>query len=102
MAARSKILYDKTEIIVVDTSGKRAVALNLTYDKVVSIQFDNSTVTKLFKKVPSEKITITVRGRENPVVFYQAEEAQFWDEYKRDLQKFVKDNRISFRNNLAG
>ncbi|MGI5900341.1 MAG: hypothetical protein ACOX8S_10540 [Christensenellales bacterium] len=96
----SKILYDKTEIVVVDLSGKRAQALNLTYDKIVSIQFDNSTFSKLFKKVPSEKITITIRGRETPVVFFEELEKKYWDQYKSDLTKFAKDNRISFRNNL--
>ena len=35
-----KILYDKTEIIVVDETGKRPALLNLTYDKIISISFD--------------------------------------------------------------
>ena len=98
----SKILYDKTEIIAVDLSGKRAQALNLTYEKIISIQFDNDTVSKLFKKVPSEKISITIRGREAPLVYYQVEEKGYWDQYKNDLTKFAKDNRVSFRNNLQG
>ena len=96
----SKILYDKTEIIVVDLSGKRAQALNLTYDKIVSIQFDNATVSKLFKKIPCEKITITIRGKEAPIVYFEADEKKNWEQYKTDLTKFAKDNKISFRNNL--
>ena len=96
----SKILYDKTEIIVVDLSGKRAQAHNLTYDKIVSIQFDNATVSKLFKKIPSEKITLTIRGKETPIVFFEVDEKKYWDQYKTDLTKFAKDNKISFRDNL--
>lgn len=101
MAPRSKILYDKTEIVFVDLSGKKAKVHNLTYDKIVSIQFDNTTVRKLFKSVPSEKLSISIRTQEAPLVLYQVDEKPFWDEYKANLTKFAKDNRVSFHNNLA-
>ena len=100
MAPRTKIIFDKTEIVVMDTSGKKAQVLNLTYEKIVSIQFDATVVKQLFSSKPTEKITITIRGREKPLVFFKHQEASFFDEYKVGLEKFAKDNRVSFRNNL--
>ena len=93
-----KILYDKTEIIVVDETGKRPALLNLTYDKIVSIAFDNCKEGVM--KKPSEKISITVRGKEVPLVYYKGKEKEKFDKYKEILTKFAKDNKISFYNNL--
>ena len=102
MASRPKITCDKTEIVFFDTSGKRARVVNLTYDKIVSIQFDNSSVKKLFglKTVPSKKISITVRGASNPLVLFEADEKEYWEQYKKEVSAFCKDNRVSFHNNL--
>ncbi|HIR35284.1 MAG TPA: hypothetical protein IAC91_04210 [Candidatus Faecimorpha stercoravium] len=93
-----KIMYDKTEIIVVDETGKRPALLNLTYDKITSIAFDKCK-EGLFGK-PSEKISITVRGKEKPLVYYKGKEKEKFDRYKEMLTKFAKDNKVSFYNNL--
>lgn len=94
-----KIMYDKTEIIVVDETGKRPALLNLTYDKVISIAFDKCK-EGLFKK-DSEKISITARGKEKPLTYYKGKEgAEKFERYKEMLTKFAKDNKISFYNNL--
>ncbi len=94
-----KILYDKTEIIVVDETGKRPALLNLTYDKIISISFDKCK-EGLFGK-PSEKISITVRGKEKPLEYFRGKEGQEkFDRYKEMLVKFCKDNKVSFYNNL--
>jgi len=102
MAIDNKILFDKTEIVFIDTYGKRTATLNLTYDKIVSVQFENSTYRKLFKVVPSEKIKLTIRGREEPLYLLEArEKAEYWQGYKDGLAKFCKDNRVSFHNDLT-
>ena len=93
-----KIMYDKTEIIVVDETGKRPALLNLPYDKITSIAFDKCK-EGLFGK-PSEKISITVRGKEKPLVYYKGKEKEKFDRYKEMLTKFAKDNKVSFYNNL--
>lgn len=100
MAGKSKISFDKTEIVVTDTTGKQVQMLNLTYDKIISIQFEKCTARKLFKNIDSEKIIMKVRNRLDPIEFYKYKEGAFFDEYKAGLEKFAKDNRISLYNNL--
>jgi hypothetical protein len=96
------IMFDKTEIIVVDDSGKRAQIVSLTYDKIVSIQFDLiETKVSLFKKGPSDAIIITIRGRETPIVFVRVRNREFFDDYMAGMEKFAKDNRITLYNKLA-
>jgi len=100
MAAKRDLMFDKTEIIVVDRGGGRPQVLNLTYDKIISIQFDKATARKLFSSIPTEKISITIRGRENPTVLFKHTQADFWEEYKAGIEKFTKDNRITSHNYL--
>jgi hypothetical protein len=103
MAISEKIMFDKTEIIFVDLSGKKAQALNLTYEKIISVRFDKTKVKSLFSSKDSERISITVRGKEQPLVLLQVKEKpDYWQGYKDGLTKFCKDNRISFYNELAG
>ena len=100
MAKKERILFDKTEIVAVVVNGKSVQVLNLTYDKIVSIQFDKAVARGLFGSKPSEKITITVRGREAPVVYLKHKEGDFFEGYKAGLAKFAKDNKISFHDGL--
>jgi len=102
MANRYKLTCDKTEINAVypvDRKGKLD-RISLTYDKVISISFDKCTERKFFKKVDSEKISLRVRGRMEPIEYYKLEEGEHFESYKRDFEKFAKDNRITFYNNL--
>ena len=101
MAKKSKIVFDKTEIIVMDTSGSRARLHNLTFDKIVSIRFDNENVRILLATKPTEVITITVRGEENPIKLYRNKEEEFFEGYKTGLEEFAKTHRITFYNNLT-
>jgi hypothetical protein len=102
MAAKNKISFDKTEICVLDESGKRPMIFNLTYDKIPSIQFDHATmpVMGIFKK-PTDRIMIQVRNREQPIFLYRLKEEQYFDEYITGLRKFAKENRITLHDYLA-
>ena len=93
-----KIMFDKTEIIVVDETGKRPALLNLTYDKITSVAFDPCK-EGLFGK-PSEKIVITTKGGKN-LTYFKGKEKDRFDFYKENLTKFCKDNKVSFYNNLT-
>ena len=99
MAAKSKILFDKTEVIMLETEGKPQIH-NLTYDKIISIQFDKANAKKLFKAIPTEKISVMVRGKEKPIIYFLHKEGDFFADYKTGLEKFAHDNRITFHNNL--
>ena len=99
MAKTDPILIDKTELIL--ASGNGSETINAAYDKIIRIEIRKCEETKLFKKIPSEQIVITVRGREDPVVFYRTKVGEeLFDGYKTALQKFAKDNRVSFASNL--
>ena len=106
--AQESIVFDKTEIAVMAVTpvpgqpGKTNVKmLHLTYDQITNIQFDKVTVRGLFGSKPSEKITLAVKGRANPVEIFKHKEGKFFEGYKTGLEKFAKDNRITFRNNLG-
>ena len=93
---------DKTEMIVAIMVENKTEFINLTYDKITRILLDSCMETQmLFKKVPSEKIEITVRNREFPIVFTKIKDKEYFDEYKQELEKFAKANRITFVNNLS-
>ena len=101
MADHYKLTCDTTEINAVYGDKKGNLArISLTYDKVISVSFDRCEERKLFKKVPSEKISLRVRGMEEPIEYYKLREGANFESYKRDFEKFAKDNRITFYNNL--
>lgn len=101
MATKQKITFDKTEISVYDDGGKQPVILNLTYERITSIQFDHGQMPFMgvFKK-PSDRIMLQVRGRETPVILYKLREGEKFDEYVEGLRKFAKDNRITLHDYL--
>ena len=99
MAVR-RINCDKTEIIVMVEGRKRVRMLNLTYEQITRIQFDKFEERRfLFFKVPSEKITIVTGKRNEPIVYTKIKEKKYFDQYKEELRKFVKDNSVSFVDN---
>lgn len=99
--ARQQIMFDKTEIVAGFPAGKRYQVLNLSYDDIQRIQFDPAEERKLFKKVPSEKITIITGKHAQPIVYGKLKHAQFWDMYKQKLQEFAERNHITFVSNLS-
>jgi len=100
LMARDKIVFDKTEVVLTDTYGKRVVTHNLTFEKIVNIRFDNVKVRNVLWMVPTRRIAITVRGRENPIVIYEFKDKEYFERYMDGLRKFAKDNRISFYDEL--
>lgn len=101
MAKKNKITFDKTEVCILDDSGKRQAILNLSFERITSIQFDHGSMPfmGIFKK-PSDRIVVTVRGLENPCILYSAREGENFQGYVDGLRKFAKDNRITLRDNL--
>lgn len=96
---QDRIIPDKTEIVVIDISGKIPKGINLSYDKILRITF-NPCVEGFFKK-PSQKIIIDVNGRPAPFEFYRKQEGeQRFDNYIDMLTTFANDNNITLINNL--
>lgn len=99
MAGRH-IICDKTEIILNYQDNKKYKVINLTYDQITRISFEPCTEFKLFRRVPSEKITIVTKKVENPIVYTKLKHQNLFEAYKEELAKFAKDNRITFFNSL--
>ena len=97
--ARRNINFDRTEVVIGFNDGKRFSVLNLQYSDIQRIQFDSFSEMKLFRKVPSEKISITTAKRAEPIVYTRGKNAQFWDEYKAGFRKFAENNSITFADN---
>ena len=97
--ANRKMNFDKTEIVIGFDGGKRFEIINLPYSDIQRIQFDKVVERKLFKKVPSEKISIFTGKRAGPIVYTMLDNKQFWDEYKTGLAKFATNNHLTFEDN---
>lgn len=95
---QDRIIPDKTEIVVIDTSGKIPRGVNLPYHKILRIAF-NPCVEGFFKK-PSQRITIDVNGGGSYEFFRLKEGAARFDNYLDILTTFAKDNKITLINNL--
>lgn len=97
--ASPKIMFDKTEIVakaivVNETNKKKAKLLRLSADSFSKISFVPCKARKLFKKVDSEKIVLTLRGYARPVEYSKKTNAAFYDSYKDGFAKFAKDNNV--------
>ncbi len=101
MAKRPRLTVDKTELVYIDTSGKRAAVRNLPYDKIQRIQFRPIEERKFFKKVPSECIEIFASGTEKPYVLKKSEHEPFFEGYKEKIKKFAENNHRTFQNDLT-
>ncbi|MGI6040504.1 MAG: hypothetical protein GX257_07105 [Clostridiales bacterium] len=98
--ARDHLLCDKTEIVVTVLMGNQWRNVNITADKIKRIQFDKCKERVfLFKTVDSEKITIEYSPSEIPIVIYKQKEKKFFDDYKTRLEKFAKNNILTFIDN---
>ncbi len=97
----AKIMCDKTEMVVIDESSSRRTMGRIRYDQLINITFDPCTERGFLKEIPSEKITLNLKGREEPLVYFKAKDKDNWDMYKQQLRKFCKDNRISLYDNLT-
>ena len=97
---KPEINIDKSEIVFLDTSGKRARVCNLTYEQIMRIQFSPHVRVGLFGRKESEKIEIFSKNRQQPYVFPATKHQPFFEDYKRKLAEFAKRNFVTFANEL--
>ncbi len=97
--ARRHINFDKTEIVLGFAAGKKYHVLNLSYADVQRIQFDTCTESKLFRKLPSEKITVQTGKYGEPITYTKLKHEPYWEEYKKGFSKFAAGNTITFVDN---
>ena len=94
--AKVRMVFDKTEMIVSYKDGNAYSTMNLQYSDVINIKIDKCVEGKLFFKKDSERIDITTRKREQPFTYFKHAESPNFDGYKKELEDFAKNNRITF------
>ena len=94
------VMCDKTELVLVVLEKKKAVTLNVRYDEIQSIRFQPCKEFKFLSKVDSEKIVIATSKYPKPVVYTKRKEKKYFEKYKTELEKFAKNNNITFYNDL--
>ena len=101
MAAPRRIFTDKTEIVFMVPTKNKVVRKSLTAKEIVRIQFDKCK-ENILGIIPrdSESITIVSGKLGSPIVYKKFENKKFFNAYKTELEKFTKDNKVSFTNNL--
>jgi hypothetical protein len=98
--AKNHLICDKTEIIVTVLMGNQWRNVSITADKIKRIQYDKCTEkVSLFKTGDSEKISIEFSPSPMPVVIFKQKEKEFFDSYKEQLEKFAKNNHLTFVDN---
>ncbi len=96
-----KIMCDMTEMVVIDESSSRRVMMRIVYNQITNIAFDPCKETGFLREIDSEKISITLKNRLEPLVYYKSKDKEHWEGYKAQIRKFCKDNRVSLYDNLA-
>ena len=94
---RPCIMVDKTEIVIAVEGKKRWSSHNLTYDTINRIQFGTDYVRKLFRKVPVRSIRIFSSRLPQPATYLESKHKEYFEEYRRKLAEFARNNRISFQ-----
>ncbi len=101
--ARPHILFDGTELVLLQMIKNKVAIVNLQHSNISRIQFDTIKEFSFFRRVPSESIRIFTNISHVPYRYTRKTEKTFWEEYKKKLTQFAKDNNtISFSDNTTG
>jgi len=101
MADSRRIYTDRTELMLMYLDGNQYKAANLNRDQIVRIQLDEFKERRFIIKVPSERIQIVAKNMSKPIVYTKLREKKHFDEYKSILEKYAKENRVTFINNIG-
>ena len=98
--AQKWVMVDKAELVLLVPMKNSVKNYNLTASSIVRIQFDKCKERK-FGIIPqdSEMITIVTPKSGAPIEYTKGKNPKYFAEYKADLEKFAKDNRITFTDN---
>ncbi len=103
--AKRKIAFDQTEVIMavimkLEFGKEKPKIIHATYDEFLKISILPCEERKLFKAVPSEKISVKLKKYKDSFEFTKMTNKDFYEEYKQGFIKFAKDNRIELINEV--
>ena len=93
--SKERLLFDKTEIVAGYFSGKKYLMANLTNENISSVTIEPCKVG-LFRHKQGERIIIVSGKVAEPIMYYRHQEKKFFDGYVEGLEKFCKDNNVTF------
>ena len=95
-----KILFDKHEIVVTDTSISPPINHNLPASKITSIRFYNGFMRGFLGiKRESRVIAIEAVGISKPIELYERKEVAF-EKYIKLLREFAETNNVTLHDKL--
>ena len=98
--AQRRVYVDKTEVVFMVPKKNKVVRECLAARDIVRIQFHKSTTKFLgFLSLTTESIEVVSGKLGAPIVYKKNQNKKYFDEYKRDLAKFAKDNTVTFMDN---
>ncbi|MEI6602951.1 MAG: hypothetical protein WCL54_05650 [Clostridia bacterium] len=100
---KQRIFCDKHEVTLLYDGNQKEESMTLLASEIARIQFDKVIERKfLFLKVESERIEIKPSKLNYSIIYSKSKAKERFEQYKTDLEKFAKDNRVTFVNNLGG
>lgn len=96
--AKEHMIFDKTEFIVAVLNDGPAHLENIKYSDIINVTFKKAEKKPLFGAAPE---LIIIKTKQKSITIDQSKEKKFWDGYKKGMEKFCKDNRLTLYNELA-
>lgn len=96
MLKEPRMTFEKTEIMAKIIINREIRTMQLTYDTITSVTLEPFEDRTLFKKFPSRRIVMRIKGINDPVIFREAKDGPFFEGYVSGLRRFCKDHRITF------
>ena len=101
MADSRRIYTDMTELMLMYLDGNEYKTATINRDQIIRIQLDEFKERKFIIRVPSERIQIITKKLSKPIVYTKLREKKHFDEYKSMLEKYAKENYVTFINNIG-
>jgi hypothetical protein len=95
---RSRLITCDRDWTVLTINGVSSKPIYLSYNDIEQVRIGYYTESKLFFKKTSEKIEIYARGMKKPIILTKPMDWEHFDQYKQEVAKFARDNKIKFSN----
>ena len=95
--AKEHLLMDKTEFRVAILNDGPPRMEDVKYSDIINITFRKAEKKSLFGGAQEE---IIIKTKKQSITLDQKQEKKFWDGYKKSLEEFCKNNRLTLYNEL--
>lgn len=93
---RSRLSFDKTELVLVDVEAKTPTVHNLNCDDLVRFRLVPKRTFALYRFVDDEVLEFHVRGKIEPISLHRRRNKEMFSKYLEESRKFCKEQQIPF------